>query len=169
MAFNVPSQLRVCNWNVKWNNNDLGFVDKTQPMFKFKLKPIKVGSLGGITLGHRILGLAGSVRCEFLESVLDLWQKLMPWGAAGKWVLSPATVVDIYTYAQPLILHPTDIGAGTLTQDITVLKAVPKGAPKLARSGTGKDILVGEFIYFPDRALLATGVIRYGYKGPLTA
>ena len=164
-AYKDPTHLKLTAWDVAWNSNDLGWADKVTPKLDFITKEKKVGSLGNVPIGEWFLGMTGVVTAEFREIVLDLVQKMCPWWATGATMLTPAAGVDLYTYAQKLVLHPHDIAAGTLTDDLTLYKAVPLKPYAVERDGETPDKWAVDFKIFPDLSKLAALGLVYGYYG----
>lgn len=155
-------------YDVTWGTLDLGAVDAVKPDLKLKLAEKKVGSIGDIVVGHWIIGLEGTITVEAREVDLVQLQGLMPWYTSGSIPLTPATWhKDLYDYAAKLTIHPNDLPILTLTQDITLLKAVPMIRPA-ERDGVKPDVLNIEFSFYPDRAQLVTSgslLTAFGYIG----
>jgi len=164
-TYQDTTDLILSAYSVKWNSNDLGWVDKVEPKIELITKEKKVGSLGDVAIGEWFVGLKGVVSIEFREPCLDLAQKLMPWWSSGVINMSPAMSVDLYTYAQRLILHPREIAAGTLTNDLSFLKAVPHKPYQVNRDGNTPDVWALDFVLFPDLSKLATVGLVWGYVG----
>lgn len=148
---------------------DFGLLDLVEPNFELITAPIQVGSIGDVPLGEWILGLKGKITTALREIDLTTYQKLCPWWASGSISLIPTAVkADLYQYAGLLTLHPTDIAAATVTQDINLLKAVPRPIALMKRDGKKKEEqLVVEWTFWPDRAQLtqASPLMVYGYIG----
>lgn len=143
---------------------DHGYVDKVTPILPLKLKPLKIGSLGDIKLGDRVIGIDDGAKIQVVCREIDLtfFQKMMPWYTSGSIPGKPATVnKDLYDYAGPLVVHPNDV-SGT-TQDITVLKAVPL-RDFMTRDGVADDSITVEYVIYPDRAQLPS-VAAWFYVG----
>lgn len=158
------NRLQVSDYDVTWGSYNVGFVDKVTPKLALKLKEIKVGTLGDIVIGKRIIGLEGTIEVECREIDVVAINGLMPWsGGAGN--ASPSTSgasvplvpaiyhKDLYDYALPLKLHPTHMGTNT-TQDLNLLKAVPHMSYLGDRDGVGDNKVMLEFEFFPDRTAL---------------
>lgn len=164
------TKTRLGNYDLSWTANGgslfaLGFVDKVTPDITIVTKDIKVGSIGDVVLGKRIIALTGLVRVECRELDLTAYQKLMPWYTSGAIPLNPATInKDLYDYAGLLTMHPTDV-SGT-AQDISLVKAVPV-IHQPDRDGVADDKMIVDFHFFPLRTSLPTLV--YGYIGPVPA
>src|SRR4051812_25870099 len=121
------ANLRKFNYSAVWNGVDLGYTNATviDPQLAFTDK--KVGSLNGVTLGAWTKGADPFVELEFSEITRTMMEKLSFWfaGSAGQAIkLVPPLGIDIYTYAQLLVLHPSDLAAGVTSQDPNLLKAV---------------------------------------------
>lgn len=166
MAYGDITQTRLTNFKVSWNGTYLGFVDKVSPNIKIITKPIKVGSMGDIALGSRVIGAEGVIRVEFRESIAALLTTLTPWAGADK-LLVPARGDDLYDYAALLTLHPEDLPDASKDEDLNFLKAVPNSPFLLERDGLADDKIVAEFAIFPDRAQLPELV--YAHLGPVPA
>lgn len=157
------ANLRRFDYNCVWNSIDHGYVDAVMIDPQLAYSDKKVGSLGKVILGA--WGDAGDpiVEVELREITRTLLEKMAYWfaGSAGQAVkLSPPAGVDIYTYAQLLTLHPTDIAGGTTSQDVTLLKAVPIWGMKLTVNGENDAVYKMRFRGFPDRSGLPT--VDYG-------
>lgn len=162
------TKTRLGNYDPSWTAAGgslwaMGFVDRVTPNITIVTKDIKVGSVGDVVLGKRIIAVTGTVRIEAREVDLTAYQKLMPWYSSGSIPLNPATIhKDLYDYAGLLTLHPTDVsGTG---QDLSLVKAVPLITP-MDRNGNDDDRVIVDFHFFPDRTQLPTLV--YGYVGPV--
>jgi hypothetical protein len=130
-----------------------------------KKKNVIIPSVGDIVLDRRIIGLdeGSKVTVECRQVTAELFQKANPWYSAGAIPLVPAAVnASEYAYANLLTLHPTDVDAGTTTEDLNFVKAVPV-IHWPDRTGTEDDVAVIEFFLYPDHAQLPTRV--YGYMG----
>jgi hypothetical protein len=162
MAYNI-ARTRLCDWDVTWSSYSFGAVDKVTPDITIKTAPIKVGSVGDVELGSRVISVDGTVKVEMREIDLTALQGVMPWYTSGSIPLNPATVhEDMYSYAAILNLHPTDVASGTLTQDLNLLMAVPMIQMMEADGKTDGKVLV-TFKFYPDRSQLPALV--YGYVG----
>jgi hypothetical protein len=156
-----PSKTRRDMYNVSWNSVDLGGLDGVKPEFKMLLDPIKIGSLGKAKVGDRFVGLGedAKVTIKIRETangtLRGRLQKLMPWATqttGAELALTPAVNVDLYSYAQALVLHPR--GAAAVDEDLTLLKTVPVRAHEIPRTGTEDDVWEVEFLIYPDRSSL---------------
>jgi hypothetical protein len=155
----------VVSWGASGSQYSFGAVDKVTLQLPLKTKPIKVGSMGDIELGQRVIGIADGAKVQIEARQIDLTflQKMHPWWSSGSIAKTPAAAqVDLYTYAQLLTLHPNDVAAGTFTQDVNLLKAVPMLSDE-GRDGVGDGKDLVDFWIFPDRASFPT--IVYGYYG----
>jgi hypothetical protein len=162
-----PANSRATMYDVSWNAYDLGGLDDVKPDFSMLLRAIKLGSTGPVKLGDRFLGLTDGAKVTLVlrETVRLTMQKLAPWasqGAGNAMELVPAAGVDLYTYAQVLLLHPRDqTGLSPATsQDISLLKTVPINAFELPRTGNDEDKWSVTFLIYPDRAQLP--LVKYG-------
>jgi len=167
MAYDF-TRLRLGNYDCTWNAVAMGAVDKVTPNLELITKEKKVGSLGNLVIGHWIIGLGGDITCEFREVDLTHFQKMMPWYVSGNIPLVPATWhKDLYDYAATLILHPNDLPAATLTQDVVLTKCVPMFKfPD--RDGENPDKPAVKFMFYPDRSQLTVAgapVLSYGTFG----
>lgn len=167
------TKTRLTNWSVKWKQAgagsafDFGGVDNVKPNIKIVTKDVKIGTTGAAVLGKRIVSLTGTVSAELREIDLTTLQKLMPWFTSGSIPLIPATVhKDMYDYAGLLTLHPDDLAADVLTQDLNLLKAVPTFTP-MDGDGENDNFILAEWEFFPDRAQLPS--LNYGYVGAVPA
>jgi hypothetical protein len=159
---------RRTQYDVSWNSYDLGFLDDVKPELALKLDPIKIGSLGDVKLGDRILGLEDGAKVTVIlrETIRASFQKMAPWASQTAGValdLTPPAGGDLYTYAQILLLHPRDQVAPitpTTSQDISLTKTVPLKAFELPRTGNDEDKWAVEFLVYPDRTQLP--LIKYG-------
>jgi hypothetical protein len=162
------TRLRMGNYDITWATNLLGATDKVEPKIDMVTKPIQIGSIGDVELGEWIIALKGTIDVELREIDLGQFQKLLPWYVSGSIPLMPTTWhKDLYSYAAPLILHPTDLPTATTTQDLTLLKALPKFNVQ-KRDGASFEILNVSFKFWPDRAQLinqASPLQIYGYVG----
>jgi hypothetical protein len=150
------SNIRRCNWDVTWNAVPLGGVDEVDPDMELLTEPITVGSIGKVELGSRYIGLNALIKVQLREVTRTAMEKLLPWfaGSPGAAInLAPAINVDLYTYAQTLLLHPTSGASGT-TEDLNFPKAVPMQSMKLKRDGENDDVWDIIFKIFPDRSQL---------------
>lgn len=157
MAVDV-TKTRRCNWNATWNTTDLGGVDDVSPNITMMVRPITIGTIGEAPLGDRFVGLEGTVEIVCREVTRVLMEKMFPWfaGTTGTSAvdLSPAVNVDLYTYAQKLTLHPTDLAADVTAQDLELLKTVPVQGFNLSRTGRDDDGWRLVFKIYPDRSQL---------------
>jgi hypothetical protein len=149
------SRTRLTDWDVTWGTYSLGYVDKVTPDLKIKTMPLKVGTLGDIEVGHRIIGLEGSIKVEVREIDFVMQRSLTPWGGTSGTVvnLMPTLPADLYDYAKALLLHPHDKGSD-VSEDVHLLKTVPKIIPATERDGMKYDVWTIEFQVFFDRAQL---------------
>ena len=171
------TRTQVSDYDVTWGSYSLGFVDKVAPALELVTKEIKVGTLGDIKIGERIIGLKGSVKVEAREIDVATINGLMAWNAtAGTATPGSATASvslvpklfhkDLYDYAKPLLLHPTHMGSNT-AQDLTLMQAVPHMSYLGERDGVKDNVVSIEFTFYPNRADLLTTppVVNYGYIG----
>jgi hypothetical protein len=174
MAESFPQATHLTErvWKASWyadgtNPTFLGWCDEINPNIKIVTRDIRVGSLNKVLVGKRVVGLEGVIQLQMREIHPDLVLKLMPWTDSSKRELSPAKVVDLYTYAQKLLLHPADLaesGQGVdLTHDLTLVKTVPCTPYRIARDGEKPDVWAVDFEIFPDRTKLPD--FYYGYMG----
>lgn len=131
MAVN-PANSRRTMYDVTWNAYDLGGLDDAKLDLAMLLAAIKIGSLGNVKVGDRFIGLTDDAKITLIlrETIRATIQKLVPWAtqtAGAELVLTPPVNTDLYTYAQPLILHPRDRTEQTPStdQDIELYKTVP--------------------------------------------
>lgn len=163
MAYDI-TRTRLTNFNVKWGSYDFGAIDEIRVRAVIQKKEIKVGSVGDVVLGHRVLGLDAAISFAAREIDLTFLQKVHPWWTSGPIAMIPATALqDLYSYAAQLTLHPNDLAAGTVTQDRNYLKAVPV-LDTTDRDGVNDDKDMVTFLLYPDRTQLATARV-YGYIG----
>lgn len=169
---NNATQLRRTAYQVTWATSptptDFGFVDAVDPALDLKLDPITTGTTGKLILGWRVVGLEGTIKMQMRQTTLANFKVVMPWYVSGSVPLVPPTPnVDLYTYAAQLQLHPVDLAAATVTEDVYMLKAVPMQSFKLKRDGKGDDIYEVSWGFFPDRTKLALDPpqVVYGYIG----
>lgn len=155
-------------WNVTWNAAGVGTVYEVQPDLSYELEPIKRASTGKIVLGEWIVNLKGMVKVQLADVQLALEQAMAPWWSVGSIPLMPTSAppVNIYQYAQELILHPVDQGA-TTTEDLHLTKTVPMKPVSMKRQGEKDDLWEMEFRIFPDvgRLQAATPFLTFGYVG----
>jgi hypothetical protein len=159
---------RKTAWDVQLGNFGFGTMGSVDPTgMKFVLEPIWRATTGGkkVVMGHFIVGMEGVLKAQVMDVTLAAYQAATPWWSSGSIPLSPLTQnTDLYSYAEPLVFHPHDMGDAT--EDITFPKAViltPAGAPK--RDAEGNDVWDIEFMPYPDRASILTGSLKYGYIG----
>jgi hypothetical protein len=159
-------------WDIKWHNIGLGTVYGVKPDLKLILDPIKRGTTGKIILGHWIIGLEGSIKAALADVTRQQMEIACPWFAGVTGVdsvpLTPMTVnTNLYSYAQELILHPHDLPATSLKEDIHLIKAVPMQIPNMDRDGEKDDAFNTEFTFYPDLSRLQASppVLVYGYIG----
>ena len=163
------TRTKLGDWNVTWNSVALGSVDKVTPDLKLITKPIKVGTLGDIVVGERIIGLDGTVKVELREIDNTQLAALTPWQVSGQAIpmIPTGYHVDLYSYAQLLTLHPT--WATDTKTDLNFTKAVPRIINPGEKDGVKDDIIIVEFSFYPDRGssgLAATPpVVTYGTIG----
>jgi hypothetical protein len=165
------SRTRLGDWDAVWGSYSFGAVDKVTPDLSLKVKEIKVGTLGDVVLGMRIIALEGKIMIEAREIDATLMRKLLPWYSSGASApLTPTLPADLYSYAALLTLHPTDIAAGTFDEDINILKAVPFFRP-MERDGVADDKVLVTFGFFPNRAKAQASppVLEWGFLGPVVA
>lgn len=158
---------RMIDWNVKWNDVSLGTVGKVDPSnLQINFKPVTRGTTGPAILGEMCSGITGVISVECMDVSASLITELCPWQTSGE-LIPLAPNADFYQYAQVLNFHPTDVAAGTLTEDINFVKAVPASFLKLSRDGNNQDKLIVDFRIYPDRARLtgASPVLLYAYQG----
>jgi hypothetical protein len=166
MSFD-PARLRLTNWSVKWATVDFGLVDRVTPNIELVTKEMKAGSIGDVKIGEWVIGLTGTITVELRELDVVTRQKLSPWWTTGSISLNPTTYhQDLYAYAALLTLHPLDVAAATHTQDLNLLKAVPK-FKEMEGDGNESNKIVAEFEFYPDRTqlLATTPLLVYGYIG----
>src|SRR4051794_17443083 len=106
-----PTRTRQGSYDITWSTYTAGGVDEVDPTgLVIKLQDVKLGSLGDIALGKRIIGLEGTIKAQLREVDVAAFRALMPWYTSGSVPLTPATFnKDIYAYAAKLTLHPTDV------------------------------------------------------------
>lgn len=168
MAIDI-SRTRLTNHKVKWGASgsqyDFGAIDKVNVRSVITKKEIKVGSVGDVVLGHRVIGLEAAISFEAREIDLNFLKKVHPWWSSGAIAMLPATVLqDLYTYAQILTLHPNDLADGTVDQDRNFVKAVPV-LESSDRDGVNDDKDMVTFLIYPDRTQLPARI--YGYIGAI--
>jgi hypothetical protein len=155
----------LSNYTIVWGDEgelDFGFIDKVKLGGKMILKEIKVGSMGDVTLGHRVIGLEPAISIEARETTLAMLQGVHPWWTTGPIGMLPAQLhQDLYAYAQLLRLHPINAG-GSATKDRCYLKAVPF-LNNSDRDGVNDDKDMIDFLIYPDRDQFPSLV--YGYIG----
>jgi hypothetical protein len=157
------TRTRVGNYDCTLGAYAFGAVDNVKPTIEIVKKEIKVGTIGNVVLGDRLIGANVAVEIEAREIDPALIKKLCPWWTSGSIAFTPATAhIDFYTYAQVLNLHPTDV-TGT-AEDLNFVKAVPIFNP-MQRDGDKDDIVLAGFRIYPDRSVLPNLV--YGYVGPI--
>jgi hypothetical protein len=173
------SRTGVSDYDVTWGAYVFGAVDKVDPSgMKIKTKPIKVGTLGDIMIGERIIGLEGTLKIEIREVDQVTLKALVPWAAtAGQATPGSAAVSipiipatfhkDRYDYALPLKLHPTHLASSDTSQDMVLLKAVGNFVYLGDRDGVKDNALAAEFMFFPNRSDLTASppLVNYGYYG----
>lgn len=173
------TRTQVSDYDVTWGAYIFGSVDKVTPALKILTKPIKVGTLGDIKLGDRIIGLDGTIKVECREADVVALKALTAWSATAG-TASPGTVGvnlplipatfhdDLYNYAQALILHPTHLPATNTASDLKLLKAVPHISGLGERDGVKDNVMMVEFEFYPDRAGFSTSppTVNYGQIGP---
>ena len=143
---------------VSFNSVNMGLVDEVDPSgLKFELEGIFTGSTGKKNkLGDRVVGVGGTIKIQFRQLSLVMYQALAPWNAGAVPIaLIPPLNTDLYTFSLPLLLHPDDLGAVT-TEDITFPHACPIRLPLPKRGGDKDDVLEIEFAIYPDRAAFNT-------------
>lgn len=165
------SRTRLSAFAPTWDSYDFGAVDKLTFALELITKPIKVGSVGDVVLGERIIGLGGNITIEAREVDRALLNKMLPWAGTSppsSLSLLPTTFhKDLYDYAKLLKLHPR--GIGNETEDLNLLKAVPRWKA-MDKDGINDDKVMISFSFFPDRSVLETGgsiLLTYGYVGPV--
>lgn len=166
MAYDI-ARTRLTNQNVKWgplaSQYNFGAIDRINVRSVITKKEIKVGSVGDIVLGHRVLGLDAAISFEAREIDLTFLQKVHPWWTSGAIGMLPATALkDLYDYAQLLTLHPNDLPDATVNQDRNYVKAVPL-LESADRDGVNDDKDMVTFLIYPDRTQLPNRI--YGYIG----
>jgi hypothetical protein len=160
------TKTRLTNQDVTWASFNFGAIDKITIAPKPNLKPIKVGSVGDVILGHRLISLDFELKVEAREISLATLQAIMPWYTSGAIPLMPTVAhTDLYSFADVLTLHPIDQGV-TTTQDYNFLKVVPLIEDESADGENDNKLLTG-FMVYPDRAQLPALV--YGYRGDIPA
>lgn len=166
-----PYTPRRTSWDPTWNGWEMGTNMSATPDLKITLKPIKRGQTGDLILGHWITGMEGMISIECADMTRLLQEKMFPWFAGSAGVdsipLLPSGLnVNLYSYAQELILHPHD-GADA-KQDLHLIKAVPVSAVKLPkRDGIKDDLYNIDFYVYPDvsRIQASPPEVIYGYVG----
>ncbi len=155
---------RRTTWDGKWNGNGLGTSMEIDPALKYQMEPIVRGTTGKLILGHWIYGLVGSIKINIPDISPTQLSNLSIW-ATDSGAMHPTSVINAYSVAQPLILHPHDMG--DTTQDLVFPKAVPSNPVNMKRDGMKDDIWVVEFMIYPDLAKLfaSPSVIVMGYVG----
>ncbi len=162
-----PDLIKRGDWDVSFKTTGLGLVDSVKPDLKYTLDDIKAGSTGKLILGERFVGLTGTIKVVVRQITTEMLQAVMPWYPS----LTPPLNADLYAAAGPLVLHPSYLPASDVTQDQTLVKAVPISAYNLARDGEKDDAFEVTFNIYPDRAslLAAEPVLTYGRVGAPTA
>lgn len=164
---------RNTNWDGVWGTFNLGLVNEVDPDIKLVCEPITRGTTGKVELGDYAIATAGMVKFQIPDINPTLLTTLNPWMADGDGqVLMPATPnKDMYAYAQILNLHPHDIAAGTVTEDLNFVKAVPMSCINIKRDGQDpkKGIWEATFKLYPDRTKLFASPPKlvYGYLGAI--
>jgi hypothetical protein len=160
---------RETNWDGKWATIPFGLINQVNPDLKLTLSPIKRGTTGKHVLGHFISALEGDVSVEIPAPSLTIIKAMTPWYSTGTQIffVPPAMNVNLYTFAQPLVLHPHDVDAADLTQDLTLVKAAPMSAFNLTRDGDKEEIWKLMFFPYPDfdQLVASPPVVSYGYLG----
>jgi hypothetical protein len=166
------TRTRRTNWDASWKGQSLGLVDEVFPDIDLVLKPIRVGTLGPIDLDERVEALKCQVKIQVREIALAVFQQLCPWyGGTGSIPGVPLKPGQrLYEYAGALVLHPHDLPATDLSEDLNFVKAVPVTPPaKLKRDGTKEDVFEIVMHAYPDWGTLqaAEPELRYFYIGPI--
>lgn len=153
---------RVCDWHVFVNEVFFGAVDQVNPDLMLKTKDIKVGTMGDVVLGKRLISVDGTVKVQAREIGLDKLKLAFPWWTEG--TAAPLFMPgDLYDHAVKLRLHPTDLPLTDRSQDLVLVKAAPLPGMKMPRDGEKDDVWEAEFVPFPDRARFPDKY--YGYIG----
>jgi len=155
----------LSNCSATWNSVDLGYIKSGDASgLQLKTKELVVGHFGDIPIGAIIIGMQGTLKLTLEQVKKESKQQLSPWWASGVVPMTPALRhKDLYDYAQVLVIHP--IGVSGTDEDISLLKAYPMWKPPKFDGKEFQEIEV-EFMFWPDRALLATNNYpTYGYFG----
>jgi hypothetical protein len=153
------TKIRV--YDVSVGGADIGYCTVDSVQVAKTLKEIKLPHHMGQVMGHRLIGVAATVKVTFSEITRANLAKAFPWYAGTTEVipLAPTALgVDLYTLAVAITLHPVD-KAGLLDEDIVLTKAVCVGPLDLKTDGESDAGITLEFYAYPDRAQLPNIVI----------
>lgn len=148
---------------VTWSGQDQGGVDEVDfSGVKWMTDPLKIGSAGAMKMDEVFTGLTddSAIKVVARQVTAARIRASCPW-AAGSGIanLTPPVGTRLLQYAQLLVLHPIDLGAGT-SEDIHVFKTVPFAVlPK--RTGTSWDLFEILFKVYPDQTKLIAGQNPY--------
>ena len=157
-AVKDPSNTAVRTYTVRMGATpeaavDVGCVDEPELVSKPDLKPITVSHFGSTRLGDRAVGREIHIKFKLREITLANLKRQMPWGSAeAGWAVCPPNGVDIYTYAQAVVLHPDD--AADASEDIIARKAAPVTGVNLKGDGEKDATIDFDLVCYPDRGLL---------------
>ena len=141
-------------YQVVFNGNDMGLVDDVDPTKSVLMfEDITTGSTGKKNvIGLRFVGAKVLISVEFRQITVAMQRALCSWGdqSSGSTIsLTPPLNSDLYQFAQPLLLHPTD-RSDTL-MDVQYDHAVCTKVPLMKRDNGKDDVVAVEFQVFPDR------------------
>ena len=167
-----PDNTQYGAWSpITWDATDLGGTgDCDLTSCNPKIEAVKIASVGDVALDHRFVGLDDNavIKITLVEVLLATVKTLLPWAAATTPGL-PAVGTRLYQYAKPLKLHPSHLPVATVTDNFNVRKTVPWKTYQIRRAGTSQNLVVCEFLVYPDRVKLAAGAEAYFYFGAVEA
>ncbi len=166
-AYNASRFRAPGDYDITWGSIFMGAVDEVDPSgIEMETKIIKVVD-GRRCPGRMDRRPKGDDQGHDPGNRRDAVPELKTLVCVGLIPMIPATFhADLYSYAQKLTLHPTDV-SGT-AEDITLLKSFPMFKfPK--RKGDDEDTHIeAEWRFWPDRSQLVPGslLLAYGTIGP---
>lgn len=153
-------KLGVCS--VKFNNVDLGYTKGgVEVDVSTTTKKVTVDQFGESEINEIITGRSIKVKVPLAETTLENLVAIMPGATLVTDSIDPTKKrVDVtngvgtslLALAQELRLHPTDLPAGDLSEDLVINKAMTPGAMQFAYKVDDERVFNCEFTGYPDAA-----------------
>jgi hypothetical protein len=157
----VPPPATRGAYQVNFNGNDMGLVDMVDPSKSALIfEDITTGTTGKKNvIGKRFVGAKIMVSVAFRQVTVAMQRALCSWANSNNGssvVFTPPLNADMYTFAKPLILHPTDHTDADTTADLVFDHACIEKLPLVKRDNGSDDVAEVDFYIFPDRTAMQT-------------